>query len=613
MPIEDVDHLLRNSSQECTTVFIDSSTRNRTHYPTPSEYVVDLEEPIRDVFGLDVLDAVIPNTTYNVNDTNNAIRIAAVDVANSAMSVGSDADMGCELMKLGFASPLRAWFEDKLSGTYSIAVLGAGQALPAYAGAAAPATSTAYYALNELRPITALRLLTVLATNAPVSLAFGGSAYVPVDAATSHALAAALIALGSQPYTLVQAGTSLVPAVQNGVVAAYDVVTYRATLLPGGAKQMAALRAMSPRPRMMMNLCTMFIETGFYANLSALQTSVQTAAVEAPLGVAVSVEGTSASGIDKQNLFQLVVPSAWRLLLCPYMTTSRSTIGFDLVANSSAPSRYSALTLGGAPEPLYASVPLSGTLGSGLTSPGLINLLGAQYVTLRCAEIEQYMGNVGKYGRFSTGIGVFKLLGANEVAQVRFDYVSIIRKPIHPIGRLRRLSLRFETPSGGLFDFKGINHQILVSIKYYRPDPRVANGGNAPAPQYVLNPDYDPDFLRYTVRRDAYAARLDDLGFADDDQRHPDDRPGRELGDDDVGDAQDAEDEADDDERRVIEAYVFGDRSGGRARAGASADAGPSRTDFLRFGVAQQNRVLEAERRLVQPFLSGARAGQARP
>ena len=130
-------------------------------------------------------------------------------------------------------------------------------------------------------------------------------------------------------------------------------------------------------------------------------------------------------------------------------------------------------------------------------SPGVVNLLGVRYVTLRCPEIESHLlGSLG-YDSHNTGLGIFKLQSPFEVSNLKFDFFNFVKKPFHPIGKLTRLSLRFERDTGVLYNFRGINHQILVSIKYYVPCM------NNVGPQMsVLNPNYDPDYIKFIVERD---------------------------------------------------------------------------------------------------------------
>ena len=79
MPIEDIDFLKRNSKKESYVFLIDSAERDRDLYPTPSSYVINFTSPFQYVVGLDVVDASIPRTQYNVDLYNNTLRFMIHD------------------------------------------------------------------------------------------------------------------------------------------------------------------------------------------------------------------------------------------------------------------------------------------------------------------------------------------------------------------------------------------------------------------------------------------------------------------------------------------------------------------------------------------------------
>jgi hypothetical protein len=71
MPIEDIDYLKENSTEENQIVYIDSSQRNYEFYPTPSHYVWKFSHPFRNVFNIEVLEAKMPTCVFNIDaDTN---------------------------------------------------------------------------------------------------------------------------------------------------------------------------------------------------------------------------------------------------------------------------------------------------------------------------------------------------------------------------------------------------------------------------------------------------------------------------------------------------------------------------------------------------------------
>jgi hypothetical protein len=78
---------------------------------------------------------------------------------------------------------------------------------------------------------------------------------------------------------------------------------------------------------------------------------------------------------------------------------------------------------------------------------------------------------------------------------LRFDFVNITRKPFHPIGKLAKLTLAFETKTGELYDFKGVDHVLLLSIRYYAPKHVTR------LPISRLNPYYTPNILEYQLKQ----------------------------------------------------------------------------------------------------------------
>jgi hypothetical protein len=132
-----------------------------------------------------------------------------------------------------------------------------------------------------------------------------------------------------------------------------------------------------------------------------------------------------------------------------------------------------------------------------LTPSGRITLVGERFIVLRCPEIESQLGSSYAYGSNSPGLALFKL-GVLGYADARFDFSSISYKEFHPIGKLDKLHFRFETANGKLYDFKGVNHNLLIVIKYLRPN--IENNNNIK--YYPLNQNYNPSFIDYLRKQD---------------------------------------------------------------------------------------------------------------
>ena len=107
------------------------------------------------------------------------------------------------------------------------------------------------------------------------------------------------------------------------------------------------------------------------------------------------------------------------------------------------------------------------------------------------------------YSKYNLGLAKFRL-GVVGYSENRLDFSKVPLREFHPIGKLSRLTLRFETPSGNLYDFKGVNHNITLSIHYLEPIQKVK------FKQSILNPNYQGDFIGYRFREDDQEGDSDD-------------------------------------------------------------------------------------------------------
>ena len=504
MPIEDVEYLIDNSEQESSLVFIDSSSRDRAHHPTPSEYVVPFDEPFKHVFGIDVLDATVPGTMYNVDVLNNALVFLTLDVAACSILSGSEeadrAAISQTLFALGYGKELLALLGSTAtnSNTSARVLVIDGPTYDAFSDTAGTVIAFVRRVIRGV-PLT----LGPVGTGGS-AFSFAGQGYALPAATLETPLGRELDAwIATHTFAMLPSASSTTVYAGTGVL--YDLVYYTKEAVRADAFGSTLLD---------MTLYNVTLEPGNYT-----VTSLQSLCGVAMAGAGIHVISTSpTSSVEVQGKYRFASAAGKRFIFDVGHSTAGPLLGFDMYATLEtnalpvAVRDFNAVVLGAEPRPLFMSV-LDGGVQR-LDTPGLVTLLGVRFITLRCPEIEENMGNVGKYGSFSTGIGVFKLSNPSELAQLRFDYVSLIRKPFHPIGKLFRLTLRFELNDGTLYDFKGINHQLLVTVKYYVPSKKEARFGGS-----LLNPDYDPDFMRYVVRqtREAAEAEHDEDGEPEDD------------------------------------------------------------------------------------------------
>ena len=138
-----------------------------------------------------------------------------------------------------------------------------------------------------------------------------------------------------------------------------------------------------------------------------------------------------------------------------------------------------------------------------IKSPGIYSLIGERYIVLRCKEIEENSFRSLAYTKHITGIAKFTM-GIVGYKEERFDYTSVPMREFHPIGKLSRLTFRFEISNGNLYDFKDVNHILTFSIKYLEP------AGKVDFKKSIINTNYDGDFMKYQYTQEEQEEDSDD-------------------------------------------------------------------------------------------------------
>lgn len=140
---------------------------------------------------------------------------------------------------------------------------------------------------------------------------------------------------------------------------------------------------------------------------------------------------------------------------------------------------------------MYHSIlnPISGLYE--ITTPGIVFLIGEKYIVIRSPEIEEHAFGSMAYNNYNQGIAKFKVSGIGFNDE-KVELTKIPTREFHPIGKLSKITFRFETADGNPYDFKGINHTVTYLIKYYKPKLI-----NAQEFKPLLNPNYKSDFNEY--------------------------------------------------------------------------------------------------------------------
>jgi hypothetical protein len=495
MPIEDVDYLLEHSEKDSITLFVDSSTRDKTSYPDPATYVIEFTEPIKNVYGIDVLDASIPVSMYNIDLHNNVFAFTQVFLStgfndhdfeiyfeelqdNSVFTTIFNANADGDLLICNQDSPGAAQFDMMQQDTERIVNT---------------MSSMAYMKRNIIVDtgivLTDLSLEQAGLFTEAIPFTYAGKVYM-----VNALLPAATIIQTYKDFTIVN----------DSILVYYDVIKINAEELQMLVASMAD--QISYLVDMHINSNYVYLEIGNYDSTSLLQYLGSILKVSAALRNSQSLITSKVpilptqinkhGSFDKTLRFKFVSKDRHPFIFDMEKSTCDDALGFATFTQQSIPNYYKMLKHR-TNKKLFMSI-AGGTefeVTQTIVAPNIVNLMGIRYILLRCPEIENHLLGSFAYGKFSPGLGMFKLAAGMDITNLRFDFVSMIKKPFHPIGKLSRLTLSFETKTGDVYDFKGVDHNMMICIKFYTP--RIAKR----APMSLLNPNYNPDYLEYAVQR----------------------------------------------------------------------------------------------------------------
>lgn len=200
-------------------------------------------------------------------------------------------------------------------------------------------------------------------------------------------------------------------------------------------------------------------------------------------------------------LFKSTVP----FILDMHRSTIAEVLGFDTHCKTSEPSKYTFnadYNEREGFEKLYHSV-LNDVGLYVVKSPGMMYILGYKYILMKCPEIEQHLYRSLSYSKYNLGLAKIRVnsYGYNDE---KTSFLKVPLREFHPIGKLPKITLRFETNTGELYNFKGVNHNIVFAIYYYEPKQEnvVTNS--------ILNPDYNPNMIEYLYTQEEQEGESDE-------------------------------------------------------------------------------------------------------
>lgn len=554
--IEDVDFLKKNSVKQNYIFLVDSKDRNKLTYPNPSEYIVEFTPPFQNVIGINVVDAAVPRTMYNIDVYNNEIYyfihssnydLNSLSLDNFAKASLEPGDYTIQTLVVELNTKLQMFLNNN-SNLPTISISSSPLSNPPdiknrllfscpypfifdmnRSSLAESLGFDGYIRLTEYdkteydRNYDPYRLDKYPPINPTIAQAYQYyQRGFPKDFVTNYLVTAnypdaSNVATNLQAYTNnFQLFHSVdIPFTSNAPYLTADTYTLfegprgviRRETMNGILAQKFTIPYQTNLTRIYAALYTDFLSTSNFASftIQADQNGIPSGVPLTSGNIAVSYTDGSLS--DSTLLSYPLVPQDYWIVFSS--NPSMSIYYNDTLTTETTFKQYqngSWSSFDDTSQDIYYQLTVRVDVCDEyhkLKAPGIYSLVGERYIVLRCREIEENSFRSLSYSKYSLGIAKFRL-GVVGYREERFDYSSIPNREFHPIGKLSRLSLRFETASGKLYDFKDVNHTITFSIKYLEPTTQQE------FTKSVINTNYDGDFMKYKYHQEEQEEESDD-------------------------------------------------------------------------------------------------------
>lgn len=513
MPVEDIDFLKKNSIKENFVFLVDSKQRDRTTYPNPSEYVIEFQTPFKNVIGLNLIDSSIPRTMYNIDVYNNSIVffIYAPDFIAENITPAyfqkvylEPGDYSIQTLIIELNNKLKMFLNNDPT-------------LPIIGITASPVTNPPDIQ-NRLQFTCPYGFIfDMRESSIAESLGFDG--YVRKSEIEKP--------ISERYYNTIDINTNnhqLYKSV-NILFSNLDSTlklnnTYTLFEGPKGVIQTIGLTKRKVAQRFYIPFTTNIVKIYVAFNSDSAKTvsfNIYNDVNNKPDGaslcqgnIAVSFSDGSYSDstdiecpVNATTYYWVVFDSIDDVSIYynDVLTPDTSLKEYDEESGTAWTSRDDI------DKTIYyqLSIRIDVCDDYNVLKPfGIYSLVGERYIILRCKEIEENSFRSLAYTNNTLGIAKFTL-GVVGYKEERLDYSNVPNREFHPIGKLTRLTLRFETSKGLLYDFKDVNHTLVFSIKYLEPVST-----NSDFKRSIINSNYNGDFLKYQYGQEEQEEDSDD-------------------------------------------------------------------------------------------------------
>lgn len=485
--MDDARFAKQHGGEESYLFVVDSRTRDSSTWPSPSEYEVEFKTPFTNVFGLDLLDASVPRTEYIVEANSNRLEYAL-----SQPSSLDDWSMGAWLhgkkrtVDLDPGDYNLPQFIEHLNVKLASVATAHGEQ-PLYAQARSnPAEITNKVVLACAVPFTLVMgtstLRHTLGFGDPVAADLQAYRTIPgwspnfTGGASDVFCSREVSDLGSVEERVATSGP--VPAsyqVQYQPLAGTLRQHFRSTATGLVSRALVYATAQGSSTVQVRILRA----TGQQLAVGSASVDVSPSDIYAPLNVSLAGQGLVQEGDD---------------LVMEFTGTEGVGVYYNDENVPQQEGKY--LTVDGLPAHpgMSACADLLVTAWAhAVTSPGQVNLTGPRYVNIRCPNIESYMFRDRVNESCHVGLGMVTLRGYGFRGQ-RLDFVSFPPRRFHMLGKVSKLRFRLERPDGSLYDSHGVDHTLLLVIKYYSAAATKTADFTS-----TLNPAYNPDLRQFLI------------------------------------------------------------------------------------------------------------------
>jgi hypothetical protein len=522
MGIEDIQFLKSNASKEEYIAVIDSARREKTQYPTPQEYVVEFDAPFENVYGLDVIDVNIPRSGYVIDTYNNKLYFR-FDYFGSVSqffypgeippgNYGTTSSVNQEIIDISdlieavenvlrdpsddLNDPSKPGYdpENPNARRIRVEIVGAEEETNTEAIARAfrknkrirfkssyvfaidvkRSTFRTTIGLSDKSDVINLESTNDLSGTPVSSPVFRG----PLESSETFPVTRDKYLI--QTFKPSLGGTTVV---RSGPMDRLTIQFAHIGTPPSGSQGFVTIR-IEEELNISVNTTTFLV---VYQKNIPYASLLQSPTVDLEgndvkyVGNAVTIKKDVRYWMYIYDENNTDVNNCWAIRHGQLSNQPNQNTMYKLELGERIPYY----------DPFHTMdvIVYSLTTGQIIEPSGIIDLFGERYIQLRCPEIEEHLHRNRAYERYNVGLAIIPT--SLEYRNLSEKFVMLPSRTFHPIGRLKRMTFRFETASGDLYNFNGIDHTITMVIRYYKVSEP------APMDAFLQNPRYRPNYLDY--------------------------------------------------------------------------------------------------------------------